>query len=260
MKNRFLAIFISTLMLISLLLFAGCDDIFQQISDLQDQLEDLDNQNADVQGDEDDSQDTDLPYLPAELIPLDVIMDSPEYTSLQISSDGEKIMYRHMTEYSDDFIVEDWKTGEMTYIAWPSDAAGIPGYLLAPDGETVLLFVDDMGDENYGLYTSNIVTGLTSTIFPAGGNDCRYVADYPANEDEIYITKFDFTKNLFDLYLLNYITGENSLILGNSEGVDIIDYIFDNDGNLRSIGTIDSEAGVHYFIKNDASKNSTEVC
>ena len=251
MRKRFITISIITVMILSLLLSAGCDDIFEQIMEIRDQLEDIELDDYETTDDSDDSDLTELPKE-ADIIPLNVLMGFSDYSNIQLSYDGETMMYR----YGNDFIVENWKTNDKMLVEWPNDAGGIPRYLFAPDGDTILFFVDDMGDENSGLYTSNLNTGETQTIFTAGDNDCGYVSDNPANDEEIFIVKFDFNRELYDLYILDYITGDYELILKNPG--DIIDFLIDSNGVLRGVGTIDDQAGVHYLLKKDPSNGNTK--
>ena len=199
-----------------------------------------------------------LPTLPkkdAALIPLDVMMGYVEYTPPQISNDGSKILYRHMTAFKDNVMVEDWQTGKETIVSWPSEAMGNPYFSWAPDGETVFFFVDSMGDENYGLYTSNINTGETKTILTGGQNDCSFVAENPDNDKEVYLSVFNFNTELNDLFLLNYETGEMTLILENPG--DITGFLFDYDGNLRTVTRADEQAGMHVWMKKDVNQTNT---
>ncbi len=191
-----------------------------------------------------------------ELLPLEVFTSSIEYSPPDISGDGSMILYRHITSTSDDIIAEDCNTGKQTFVGWPEEAAGIPYYSWAPDSETVLFFVDKMGDENYGLYTSNIKTGETKTVLPAGGNNCYYIADAKDNDKEIYVELMDFNRQLFDLYLLNYITGVKTLVLKNPGNITA--YMFDNEGNFRGITTNDESAGKHAFINTGFNFDTTE--
>jgi dipeptidyl aminopeptidase/acylaminoacyl peptidase len=192
---------------------------------------------------------SDVPTLPnnADLIPISDLMGYAEYTPPQISADGTKVLYRHMTDYGDSVMVADWKTGSETAVPWP-DVTGNPSFTWAPDGETVLFFVDDMGDENYGLYTTNLATGATKTILAGGDNNCYYVSDNPANKKEIFLELLNKTTSKYDLYRCNYETGDMSLVLTNPG--DITNYIFDHDGNLRLVTRIDEEAGIHTWMKN----------
>lgn len=201
-----------------------------------------------------------LPTLPhdsedSSLIPLDVIMGYAEYSPPQISSDGSLILYRHTTDYEDSFMVLNWQTGEQSAVKWPDEVYGVPYAVWAPDGETVLLFVDNMGDENYGLYTSNVYTGDTSTLLPGGQNNCYYVSDNPENDKEIYLCIFNDDTSLFDLYLLNYVTGEKSLVMQNPG--DVTGYLFDHQGKLRIVTRTDQNAGEHVWLQNDTSNTDT---
>ena len=182
----------------------------------------------------------------AGLIPVGELMDYAEYTPPQISADGTKVLYRHMTDSSDSVMMLDWKTGTETAVPWP-EVNGNPSFGWAPDGETVLFFVDDRGDEDYGLYTTNTRTGQSKTILPAGDNNCYYVSDNPADKQEIYIQLLNQQTSRYDLYLCNYETGKITLVLTNPG--DITNYIFDHDGNLRMVTRIDEQAGIHNWLR-----------
>lgn len=200
-----------------------------------------------------------LPTLPnngADIIPIDVFTTYIEYTPPDISDDGNTILFRHVKDMTDEIVAKDIATGNETSVVWPGEAAGIPSFCWAPDGETVLFFVDNMGDENYGLYTSDIKTGETKTILPGGTNNCYYVAEDPNNDKQIYVEIMDFTRSLFDLYLINYQTGEKKLVMTNPG--DITGYTFDDSGNLKLITTTDSSAGQHVFANKGFSYDTTE--
>ena len=121
----FAALFIGTVLL------SGCQAL-QQFA-----LDSLTQGNQDEEGYEE------LPTLPNEqgnmeaaLIPLDVIVGNVEYTPPQISGDGSMILYRHITQFEDNVIAQNWKTGEETKVLWPYGATGNPYFSWAPDGET----------------------------------------------------------------------------------------------------------------------------
>lgn len=207
------------------------------------------------------SESSELPTLPnnndeSDLVPIDVLMGYAEYSTPQISSDGGLILYRHTADYEDSYMVLNWQSGQQSAVNWPDEVYGIPYAVWAPDGETVLLFVDNMGDENYGLYTSNVYTGATSTVLPGGDNNCYYVADNPENDKEIYLCIFNNGTSLFDLYLLNYETGQKSLVLQNPG--DMTGYLFDHQGKLRIVTRSDENAGDHVWLQKDTNNTNTE--
>lgn len=181
------------------------------------------------------------------LIALDALIDYPDYTAPQISANGDTILYRDMTS-NDEVIAENWRTGEKTVVPWP-DVAGIPYFLWAPDGQTVFFFVDNMGDENYGLYTTDIKTGVTKTILTGGDNNCYYVSDIEGQEDEIILALLNYTSESYDLYRVNYKTGDKTLIFENPG--DVSNFDFDHTGALRLITITDEQAGTHVLMKKD---------
>lgn len=192
-----------------------------------------------------------LPTLPLKddaLIPLDVLTGFAEYTPPQLSSDGKYLLFRYMDDYSDDVVAMDWQSGKTSAVSWPSEAAGIPRFAWAPDGHTVLFFVDSMGDENYGLYTSDIRTGKTATLLRGGEVNCYYVSDNPDNENEIYVALLSSNSSAYDLYLMDYLTGKKQLVLENTG--DIKAFHIDHDGELRMVTRTDDHAGQHVWLRN----------
>lgn len=235
MKKRIMLILICVAVIFS---FTGCIKLREYVRETDEDVSET-------------SQVTeDLPTLPANsgagLFPLEVFTSYYEYSPPDISNDGNTILYRHIKDFTDNYIVENWKTGEQTVVRFPAEAYGIPYALWAPDGETVLFFVDDRGDENYGLYTSDINTGETKTVLPGGTTNCYYVAGSKNSDKEIYIEMLDFDTKLYDLYLINYETGVNKLIMDNPGNITA--YMFDNECNFRGITANDDRAGKHVWI------------
>ena len=186
-------------------------------------------------------------------IPINVLMGYDTYAAPMISGDGQYILYLETSDYVYDVIARDWQTGEEIFVTWPP-GYGYLSYMWAPDDETVLFFIDDSGDENYGLYTSNIHTGETNTILPGGMNDCYYVSDNPNDSDEIFLAVFDFDAELFDLYLVDYKTGDMMLVLKNPG--DVTSWLIDGDGLLRVVTTTDDMAGSHVWLKSNPQNTS----
>lgn len=188
-----------------------------------------------------------LPLTDKSLIPLDVLTGFAEYTPPQVSADGAHLLFRYMDDYSDEVVVMDWKTGDMETVNWPSEAAGIPRFTWAPDGQTVLFFVDSMGDENYGLYTSDTENGKTATLLRGGEDNCYYVSENPNDDNQIYIAILSQESSAYDLYLMDYTTGEKQLVLENPG--DIKGYHIDHDGRLRMVTRTDDHAGQHVWLR-----------
>ncbi len=180
-------------------------------------------------------------------------MDYPDYTTPQISADGSLVLYRDMTG-GDVVVAENWRTGEKTIVPWP-DVYGNPYFLWAPDGDTVLFFVDDMGDENYGLYTANVKTGKPQTLLPGGDNNCSYVSDIDGSDDEIVLALLNYDTSSYDLYRFNYQTGRKTLLFKNPGNVS--DFTCDHTGALRLVMITDDQAGVTVYMKKDAASAST---
>jgi|AGTN01.3.fsa_nt_gi Dipeptidyl aminopeptidases/acylaminoacyl-peptidases len=244
MKMKRLGILALALLLI--LTMSGCEDLQRLL---------LNNQpSATATGSETSAQPTaSLPSATDELIPLEVLMDYPSYTAPQISSDGSLLLYRYMTDTNDVVMVKNWQTGDTTMVPWP--AYGIPYFTWAPDGKTILFFIDDMGDENHGLYTTDIETGETRTILLNGENNCYYAADIEGRDDEIILAVLNYGSESYDLYRVNYITGNMDLIFTNPGNIS--GFNFDSTGALRLVTVTGEDASVHVLLKTNAAKKGT---
>ncbi len=246
MKLRRLAAFALALAL--LIAMSGCEDLQKLFTG------DKSTETAsDGQPTQTSAVETDASALHGTSIPLDALIDYPDYTAPQISADGSTILYRDMTSY-DEVIAENWKTGEKTTVPWP--AYGIPYFTWAPDSDIVLFFVDDMGDENYGLYTANIDTGKTKTILAGGENNCYYVSDIEGNEDEIILAQLNYDSESYDLYRVNYKTGKMKLMFTNPGNLS--SFYCDYTGTLRLVTITKEDAGVRVLMKNDPSEENTD--
>ena len=182
-------------------------------------------------------------------IPVEALMKSDEYGSPQISYDGRMIYYRHMTERQDNIEVLDRQTGKISYVPWPYGVQGIPYFYATPDNNKVILLIDDMGDENFGLYLADIKKQETTEIMAAGDFDCMFLGFDESNKDECFIGTFDYNVNAFHVYRFNIKRETFKLILGNNG--DIVDWTFDSKGRLALVTTIDEDASYHVWMRNN---------
>ncbi len=190
-----------------------------------------------------------------EYIPIEDLMQSSEYGSPQISSDGKKIYYRHITDTSDYIEVLDIATGKIKYVPWPYGVNGIPHFYVTPDSNKVLLFIDDSGDENFGIYLADVKKQETTEIKKAGDFDCMFLGFDESNADECFIGIFDYTVNAFHIYRLNIVNETFKLIISNPG--NIVGWDFDSQGRLALVTTIDEKASYHVWLKNDLSNENT---
>ncbi|MCK5129082.1 MAG: S9 family peptidase [Clostridiales bacterium] len=191
-----------------------------------------------------------------EYIPLDIIMSFDEYTTPQITSDGSKILYRHTTPAKDAIEIMDLQTGDISNVPWPSGAQGIPHFAITPNANKVLLFIDDRGDENFGIYLADIETGKTKTILPGGDNDCNLVGFNPLDDDECFIAIFDFDWNVFHIYRMHLVDETIELMSTNSG--NIVNWTFDTKGRINLLTTMSEDASYHVWLRNDLDDTNPE--
>jgi len=191
-----------------------------------------------------------------EYIPVDDLIQSVEYGSPQISYDGSKIFYRHITDTSDNIEVLNRSTGKISYVPWPVGVRGIPYFYATPDNNKVILLIDDSGDENFGLYLADIRKQETSEIMEAGEFDCMFLGFDESNDEECFIGIFDYTANAFHVYRFNIKKETFRLMMGNPGS--IVDWEFNSQGHLTLVTTIEEDASYRVWLRNNLDSESDE--
>ena len=191
-----------------------------------------------------------------EYIPIEELMQSTEYGPPQISYDGKKIFYRHITDSYDVIEVLDRETNRLSYVPWPAGARGIPHFYVTPDSNKVLLLIDDMGDENFGLYLADIRKQETAEILKAGETDCMFLGFDKSNGEECFIGIFDKSPEIenFHIYRFNIKKETFRLVMGNPGNID--GWEFDSKGRLALVITSHEDASYRIWKRNDIDSES----
>ena len=191
-------------------------------------------------------------------IPVEDLMQSPEYGSPQISRDGSKIYYRHINpDTRTDYIeVMDRATGSLSNVPWPMEARGIPYFYATPDSNKVLLFIDDSGDENFGLYIADIKKQQAKEIIAAGENDCMFMGFNKSNPEECFIGVFDWGASAFHMYRFNMKNETFKLEMSNPGNID--GWEFDSQGRLVMVVTSHEDASYKVWLRNDLNSTTNE--
>jgi dipeptidyl aminopeptidase/acylaminoacyl peptidase len=191
--------------------------------------------------------------LPAP-IPLDVLFSAPEYISPTVSGDGQSVLYRHISPHgSDDIVVRNMKTGAETVVPYPAE--GIPHFMWSADSKHVLFMVDRSGNENYGIYSVDIATGKSKTVFSGEGVSAIVLSNDDDDPDTVYYEANARDPQLFDLYKYSLSSGKSQLVLQNPG--DITGWDFDSQGNFRIVETTDGEGGEHVLLRKPGASRGT---
>lgn len=153
-----------------------------------------------------------IPRLQAQLpplIPRSVILEESERGNPLLSPDGKRIAY--CAPYMG--IQNIWvrTVGRNDDRAVTSNNNGIPYCYWQADGEHVLYFQDQGGDENAHLLQTDIRTGVTKDLTPLPGARAMGLIAEPAQPDVILIHVNSRDVRFFDLYRLDLTTGSMEL-------------------------------------------------
>ncbi len=155
------------------------------------------------------------------LIPLEDLFDIPDYYTVRISSNGEFIAYRapykgiqniwlvRRDNLSNPQPITDSKTN-ITSLIW------------SLTNKHIFISIDNNGDENWHINVLDIHTKAIRDLTPFKGVKANIIAQSEKRRpEEIVISMNKRRKDYFDLYILNILTGELTLLEENNEFLSI---------------------------------------
>jgi dipeptidyl aminopeptidase/acylaminoacyl peptidase len=152
------------------------------------------------------SQGTQLPPL----IPRAIILEDSERGNPELSPDAKMIAYcapfhdvmniwvRSVDKDDDRVVTHDTLSG-ISYGIWQAD------------GDHLLYFQDQCGDENQHLFQTNISSGTTKDLTPFSGARAKGLRTEPGHPDTVLIHLNARDARLFDVYRLDLRTGHMEL-------------------------------------------------
>ncbi len=173
------------------------------------------------------------------LIPLEVLFGNPEYASVRIAPDGQRIAYLRPWEGVLNLWVQNLTTGETRRVT--SDRGrGILAYRWAYNGE--LLYLQDRdGDENWRIYAVAPEGGEVRLLTPGEGVQARFVRVHPDFPDDILIALNDRDPALHDVYRVHLPTGERTLVMQND--IAAVDFLADDRLQVRVAQRMTDDGG-----------------
>ncbi len=151
--------------------------------------------------------------MTAPLIPRENIFGNPSRSAGQISPDGQYVSWMA----PEGGVMNIW----VAPASDPSAARPITqetgrapaGYFWAPDSRTVLFTQDTGGNENYRLYAVDVASGEKRALTEEQANVRTVIQGVSRlRPDVVLIGMNDRNPQLFDLYEMNYRTGEKKLV------------------------------------------------
>jgi dipeptidyl aminopeptidase/acylaminoacyl peptidase len=165
------------------------------------------------------------------LIPRAIILEESERGNPVLSPSGEEITYiapdngvgniwlKTVGKNDDRVVTHDAKNG-IDYCFWQAD------------GEHVLYYQDQGGDENRHLVQTNVRTGITKDLTPFPGARAMGLIDDPRHPDTLLIHINARDESLFDLYSLDLSSGSLKLEVENPG--DVAQFYADHQLRVRA--------------------------
>jgi len=186
-----------------------------------------------------------------EMIPLKVLLALESYVAPKLSPDGTKISYIAPLNNVLNFFVAPVgdihaakpvtsKTGRGIQA---SDVSGNIMYRWSVDSKNIIFPQDYDGDENWDIHVVNVNTSEEKNLTPMPGVKIMILSTSDDHPDEILVSINDRVPHFPDLYRLNIITGNKTIVEENS---GYFGFIADN--NLTPRVAIKMLAGLNFEL------------
>ena len=164
---------------------------------------------------------TDIP-----LIPRTVLFGNPERAEVLVSPDGAHLSFLA----PDEGVLNVWvapqdEPGQARAVT-ADRGRGIRSHAWAYSGRHILYLQDEAGDENWRVYAVDVESGASRDLTPVAGVQAQIRALSASRPLEAVIGLNDRDPQWHDLYIVNLVTGERTLLLQHDR---FADYMIDDD-------------------------------
>jgi dipeptidyl aminopeptidase/acylaminoacyl peptidase len=182
-----------------------------------------------------------------DVVPRDVIFANPVKTDPKISPDGDTIAYLapngndilnifvKSTDCSDDRQVTCEANDNIKSFGWSAN------------DKFLLYSKDSGGDENFHIYVTNIETGETRDITPYDGIRANIISVGKEMSDSIIVAMNIKDRRFHDVYRINIIDGEVTLIEENDGSV--ASYLADNNQQVRAKVSMQVDGSQNIYVR-----------
>lgn len=180
-----------------------------------------------------------------ELIPLEVLFGNPDRMQPEISPDGERIAYSAPVGGVLNVWVGSLGGDDHRPVTKDTDR-GIRFYAWAHDNRHLLYIQDQKGDENWRLYTVDLVTGEITDRTPFDGVQARVIAYRKQHPDELLVGLNKDNPELHDAYKLDLASGELRKVADNP---GFVGWVADADLELRGALAPQPDGGFALLVR-----------
>jgi dipeptidyl aminopeptidase/acylaminoacyl peptidase len=165
------------------------------------------------------------------LIPRRVLFGNPERTMVTLSHNGKQLSFlAPVNGVQNVFIASSDDPGAARAIT-KATGRGIPFVMWLYSNEHVIYVQDRAGDENWRVYSVNVLTLEERDLTPIEGVRAQPMGFSERFPDEILVGLNDRVPQLHDLYIINIRTAERRLLLENDQG--FVGFVCDHDYQVR---------------------------
>lgn len=155
---------------------------------------------------------------PVELIPRDVLFGNPDRLGVQLSPDGRYLSFVAPWEGVLNVWVASVDNPHEAVPVTHDQGQGITMHLWTHMEDRLLYVQDRDGDENWQVYSVDVTTGEIVNLTPFDGVQAQPVAVGPERPGEVLLMLNDRIPFLHDVYAVDLVTGERTLVYENNEG------------------------------------------
>ncbi|MGO1073551.1 S9 family peptidase [Lysobacter sp. CA199] len=165
-----------------------------------------------------------------ELIPRDLLFSNPERTNVKVSPDGKYLSWVAPLNG----VLNVWAApiGHLDQAKPVTDdrARGITNYDWSHRADTVLYVRDSGGDENFHVYAANLANGAKRDLTDYPKTRASIAEVSALHPDAILVSMNDRDPKYFDLYRIDLISGQRSLVQKNER---FVGFVTDPDFKVR---------------------------
>lgn len=169
------------------------------------------------------------------IIPLEDFFKNPENTNYLISPNGKYISYLAPYNQRLNIYVQEISTGNVKRLTGVTER-DISGYFWGNDN-VIIYLRDNAGDENFHFYSVNIQNGTNIDLTPFEGVRANLIDELEDIDSEILIEMNKRNPEIFDVYRLNFETGELNIAAENPGNIS--GWVTDHNGKIRAAITTD---------------------
>lgn len=174
------------------------------------------------------------------LIPRQILFDNPDRAALTISPDGQRLMWLAPLDGVLNIWVAPRDDLAAARVLTRNTGRGIYSCFWAHNKDYILSLQDDAGDENWHLHAVELATGDSRDLTPFEVVTVKFNTRSRLFPDEVIVGLNHRNPQWHDIYRINIVTGEMTLLLEHDRFANVI---VDNEFQMRIAAEMTDEGG-----------------